>query len=195
MKILATLSVFLFALMSFVHAAEHADAGSPAPTKTTQYLIGLSEYELEQAVPMGLSETEIVSMICDSKITPVRTVRMTAVEGVESIVNFGRRVTVAAGEVVDGRNISVRTVSHRTENLDIGTILNVRIVPHDDGAMANISYSTTHLDSRVKNGSQPDVLTGTVETTQIYTLGKERVLSVTSSDTFTCILVSVSELR
>ncbi|MCO8121888.1 hypothetical protein NHH03_09085 [Stieleria sp. TO1_6] len=192
MKLHSILLALLFTSTGIATAAENVMAekvGTPKPMVKTQYLVELSEYELEQAVPVAISESEIIDVIRRSKSKPLETVRMTAVEETDSMVQNGRRVTVTTGKVTHGN-----TTSRSTEQLEVGTMLRVKIVPHAKGALADVSYATSRLDGNGTDVSPPDVLTKTIESTQIYVLGKERLLSSMSADKFTCVLISVSEI-
>ena len=159
---------------------------SPAPT---QFLVTLSEYHLEKSIPVDADEAKILEIVRESGASPYETVRMTAAADTESMVNFGRQITVTTGKVARGP-----ITSRETQTVQIGTILQVRIASHGDGAMAEISYTTSRLDGNGTDDSTPDVLTNTVQATQIYVLGEQRLLSTSSVGKAPCIVVSIQQI-
>jgi hypothetical protein len=166
-----TVFALLVAFGGISPADEHATKSRPK----TQYLIALSEYQLEMAAPHGLNESEILDQIRSSKAIPVATIQCTAVADTESSVQFGKQV---AG-----------TTSRQT-NLRIGTMLQIHITSHERGAIADISYEASRLD----DDSPSDVLTTTVQSTQIYEFGKDRLLVASTLGSSCHIVVAVREI-
>lgn len=99
----------LLTSMGAAHAGEQTITGTADIEESgavTQYLIGLSEYQLAKPIPADLSEAGILKMILDSKATPVQTVQLTASADTLSMVNFGKQVTVTTGKVVSNGSTS-----------------------------------------------------------------------------------------
>lgn len=192
MKLHAILLSLLVASMGVVNGDEHkksGKAGEPKRVFKTQYMLTLAEYELEEAIPLGLSEAEVLELIRKSKASPVGTIRMSAVEDTESMVQFGRRVAITTGQVSIGRG-----TSRRTEFMETGTIVSVRIAPHAKGAIADVDFSASRLDGDGSDDTPPEVVTTTAQATQIYAMGKERLLASTSLGDKTCIVITVREI-
>ena len=192
MKLQLIFSLLLFVFTSIAHADEKAgtvDVDNAVQKNTTQYFIALSEYQLKKAIPIGISEAEILETIRNSEAIPIETVQVTAVSETECLAKFGRRASVTTGKTTNGK-----AVSRQTEFMEIGTIFRVNIDSHPKGAIANIDYTTSRLDGEGTDGSPPDVATTTVQSTQILALGEERLLSVSGTSTPTCIVVFVKEI-
>jgi len=191
MKPLSMIPVLL-ALTSGIARCEESekeDKTATGPPIQTQFLVTLSEYHLEGPIPVNATEAEILDIVRDSEIKPFETVRMTAAEQTESMVNFGQQVTVTTGKVARGP-----VTSRQTQSVKIGTILRVRIAEHANGALAEIDYSTSRLNGNGTDDSPPDVLTNTLQATQIYKLGEQRLLSTSSIEKAPCIVVSIQRM-
>ncbi len=171
MNLLPAILALLVASAGIVQADEH----TAKPKHQTQYLIALSEFQLEIAVPHGLSESEILAKIRDSKAVAVATIQCTAVADTESSVQFGMQVAGDTSGQARPR---------------IGTMLQVHITSHAKGAIADISYEATRLD----DDSPSDVRTTTVQSTQIYELGKDRLLVASTLGSSCHIVVTVREI-
>ncbi len=181
----------LVALASSVFAYANADEPEAEPrVDTTQYLVELTEYSLDKAVSIGLSEPELIVAIRDANAKPVETIRMTAMAEAESFVQLGRRITVTTGTVKNGN-----TASRQTTDVEIGTILRIRVKPNANEAIANIDYTTSRVEGDATDEQAPDILTNTTQSTQLYTLGKPRLLSMIDSGKRTAIIVTLREMQ
>jgi predicted RecA/RadA family phage recombinase len=182
--------LFLLAAIVHVHGNARAnEANAETQQNTTQYLIELSEYELEQAIPVGLGEAEVIDAIRSSGAKPVETIRLTALSDTESMVQFGKRMAVTTASITRGD-----AITRQTKEIEIGTILRLRIKPHAKGAIADIDYSTNRVDGEGTDDSPPDVLTNTMQSTQVYVLGKSRLLSTMGIGKLTGVIVIVREI-
>ena len=165
----------ILALLLVSAVIVQGDEHAAKPKHQTQYLIALSEYQLEIAVPHGLSESEILAKIRESKAVPVATIQCTAVADTESSVQFSKQV---AGD------------TSRQAGFSIGTMLQIHSTSHARGAIAEISYEASRLD----DDSPSDVRTTTVQSTQIYELGKDRLLVASTLGSSCYIVVTVREI-
>ena len=84
--------------------------------------------------------------------------------------------------------------TRQTKEIEIGTILKLRIKPLAKGAIAEIDYSTNRVDGDGTEDSPPDVLTNTMQSTQIYVLGKTRLLSTMGTGNLTGVVVTIREM-
>ncbi|TWT66632.1 hypothetical protein [Allorhodopirellula solitaria] len=192
MKFNANSIVVILALASVIGTGRDTfadDTDTKPATNTTQYLIELSEYELEDPIPVGLDEAEVVNTILRAGIQPVETIRLTAVPETEGMVQVGKRISVTTDTMTRGD-----TTTRRYEELEIGTILRLTMMPHDDGAYAHISYSTSRVDGDPSGDTPPNVLTNTVQSTQVYVLGRPRLLTTVGAGKSTGILVTVRDI-
>lgn len=189
MRILSFTLVLLSFFTVVAHGEENAASDDVAPSAPTQFLVTLAEYRLDQPIPVEATETEILESVRRSKVTPVETVRMTAGENSENLVNFGRQVSVTAGTVSRGP-----VTSKQFNSVQIGTVLKVRLVSHTDGVQAEIDYSTSRVAANGTEDSPPDVVSNTVQTTQVYALGKQRLIAMSSVGDASCIVVSIQRL-
>lgn len=167
-------------------AGDKAAAESP---KLAQILVTLAEYKIEKPIPVKAPEAEILKSIRDSGVMPSETVRATVAADTQSIVNFGKRVTVTTGKISRGP-----VTSRQTETMEIGTILQLQLTEHPKGAIAEIDYTTSRLEGGGNDDSPPDVVTNTVQATQVYALGEQRLLSTSGSENVTCIFVSIQRM-
>lgn len=195
MKLLsASLALLLVSVSGFASGQDAASADAaadPTTTFTTQYLLTLSEYQLEKPLPTTATEAEILEAIEAEKLTPIETLRVTAVEDTDSMVQFGKRATITVG-MTSGRG---PVPTRRVESIEVGTLLKVTIASHAKGAIAEIRYSTSRLADGGGDDLPPDVTTNTVEATQVYELGKPRLLSMSSLGKAPCVVVSIREMR
>ncbi|WP_372722937.1 hypothetical protein [Novipirellula sp.] len=186
---LLSLLVVLTVNLPFGGQSHAEDSGGNSQPNTTQYLVELSEYKLEQSIPTGLGEGEVVDAILKSGTKPVETIRLTAMSETESMIQVGRRVALTTGTMTRGG-----VTTRQTKDIEIGTILRIQIKQHAKGAIADIDYSTSRLDGDRTDDSPSDVLTNTMQSTQIYGLGKTRLLSTVGAGKLTGVLITVSEI-
>ena len=160
----------------------------PLPTEV-QYLITFAEYQLDMTIPLDASESEIIDKIRSSKSAPLETIRTTAMANTDTMVQFGRRVAV-----IDGTMSRGTVVARQTRDIEVGSILQVRIASHPKGAIADINYSTSRLADNGTDNSPPDVVNNKVQSSQILAIGEDRILSTSSSTKTHCIVVSVQTI-
>ncbi len=104
--------LFAFAIVLYPNHNTRADDADTETRDTTQYLVELWEYELDEAIPIGLSEAEVVDAICGSSAKTIETIRLTAIADTDSRVQFGRRITVTTAKMTQG-NTTSRQIKER----------------------------------------------------------------------------------
>ncbi|SMP60882.1 hypothetical protein SAMN06265222_10712 [Neorhodopirellula lusitana] len=181
--------VLLVALLNSVHAGNDGDADTTVQPPPEQFLVELSEYEIDNALPVGLIEAEVLDLIRTSGGIPVETVRITAISDTQSFCKFGRRATATVGTITHGN-----TTSHRTKEVELGLVLRITLSARTDGAVADIDYSTSRMAQAGTADSPPDVLTNSMQATQHYSFGERRLLSTRGGDKTTCVVVTVSKI-
>ncbi|EMI21506.1 secreted protein [Rhodopirellula maiorica SM1] len=186
---LLSLLVLLTASLPFGGQTRADDSGVDSEPNATQYFVELAEYKLEQSIPTGLAEDEVIASILKSGTKPVETIRLTAMSETESMVQIGRRVALTTGTMTRSG-----VTTRQTQEMEIGTMLRLKIKEHTKGAIADIDYTTSRLDGDGANDTPPDVVTNTIQSTQFYGLGKTRLLSTVGASKLTGVLVTVHEL-
>ena len=206
MKPHPSLIVLFVALTSLIIAdrnvrAEEAD--TPTSEDAKQYLVELSEYELDQAIPTGLNEAETIEKIYQSGGKPVETIRLTAMAESKSMVQYGTNVTMTTAKTYQGNSTSRQSTARQTgsrqatsrknKDVNVGIILRLSIRHHAKGVVADVNYATTRIDGAGTDDSFPDVLTNSLQATQVYALGKPRLLTTVGSSKTTAVVVTVRE--
>ena len=201
MKLHPSLIVLFVALTSLIIAdrnvrAEEADTTTSEDAK--QYLVELSEYKLDQAIPTGLNEAETIEKIYQSGGKPVETVRLTAMAESKSMVQYGTNVTMTTAKTYQGNSTSRQSTARQTgsrknKNVNVGIVLRLSIRHHAKGVVADVNYATTRIDGGGTDDSFPDVLTNSLQATQVYALGKPRLLTTVGSSKTTAVVVTVRE--
>ena len=191
MKLPSMTLVFLLLTAGIAHCQESSKKGNgdKGASIQTQFMVTLAEYHLEKQIPVDATEAEILKIIRSAGTAPFETIRMTASENTESMVNFGKSITVTTGRISRGP-----TTTRQTETMQIGTILNARIAEHANGAIAEIDYTTSRLNGEGTEDSPPDLDTNTAQATQIYAIGEPRLLSTWGTDKVTCIVVTIQRI-
>ena len=192
MKLATILVPVLLSVIGNVMADEKPSGESKDPQATrsqTQYLATVAEYHLDQPFAITATEREIADYIRDQKVEPVETVRLTVMSDAYSHVQFGKRVTVTTGKIVN-RDV----VTRQTETIETGTILDIRIEQHARGAIANLEYTSSRLEGDGGEDSPPDMTTTTVQSTQVFELGKPRLVGARSANEKSYVMATISEL-
>tara|TARA_R110002049_G_scaffold27283_3_gene93850 strand:- start:670 stop:1419 length:750 start_codon:yes stop_codon:yes gene_type:complete len=186
---LLSLFVVLASSIPFAGRTQADDSSADSRSNATQYLVELSEYKLEQSIPTGLSEDQVIDAMLKAGTKPVETIRLTAVSDTESVAKIGRRVALAPGTITQNG-----VMSRQVKDVEIGTMLSITIKHHVKGAIADIAYTTSRFDGDGTDGSSPDVLTNTTQSSQVYSIGKPRLLSTVGVGELTGVLVIVREI-
>ncbi|MBB3207829.1 hypothetical protein FHS27_003656 [Rhodopirellula rubra] len=193
MKRLLLCLPLLFACTGSASADEQAGSGDLQPVASqtqTQFLVKLSEFRLDENVQIGTTEEETLETIRKQKATPFESIQITVIAGTESMAQFGKRVSV-----VTGTTISRDRTIQQTEQISIGSTLQVNLALHEQGVIANINYSTARLSGEGTDASPPDVLTNTAHAEQQYKLGEQRLLVARSGTESWIVVVTITALQ
>tara|TARA_R110002167_G_scaffold110874_1_gene282023 strand:- start:297 stop:878 length:582 start_codon:yes stop_codon:yes gene_type:complete len=169
--------------------ATKAAAAGP-PTVQQRYLVTLVEYHLEDILSPSLSESEIIALIEKQNAEAVETIRLSALEGVESMAQFGRRVTATTG------TMTVRGITERrTEAIQVGSIIRLTAIAKDHGVEVKIDFEASRLAGKGDDDSPPDISTSNISTSLIVVPGKWALLGATSSGESSYVLLSVANVQ
>jgi hypothetical protein len=154
---------------------------------TERYSITISEYRLKDVDSSKLTTENIVATIAAQKAKPFETVMLSAIAGTESMVQFGRSVTVTTGRMTN-RDVTTR----QTQQRQIGTILRVTASPDGGKVSATLSFeSSRHVGERTDD-SPPDIATTSVNSTQIFDLGQPTLIAATTAAETSYVLITIS---
>lgn len=152
-----------------------------------QYTVTLSEYHLEEFDPSRLTSTQVIDAINSKKLSPEQTIILTAVAGTESVVQFGRTVTVATGQIKN-QNFTTR----QTEQRDVGAVLRVIARPEGQSVSATVSYEASRHVGEGTEDSPPDLVTTSINTTQLFEIGQQSLLAGTTAGETSYVIVTIN---
>lgn len=189
MKTVVLLIVPLFA--SIAISALHANETLSNPTTDhLRFMVTLSEYQLEDSVPVSASEADILGLIQKSNVQPTETIRLSVINDVEGMVQFGKRVTVTVGKTVNTRDVT----SRQTQHVQVGTLLKLTLSMAGESVIAQVAFESSRLQGEGTDDSPPDMVSATISTTQILELGKPRLMGSTSSGQTSFVFMTVTRL-
>ena len=134
------------------------------------YVVQFTEFKLKTA---GAELTTAAIMAAYERIQDsadievVETVRLSALEGFESMVQFGRRATVDVGVVNAGPGRQTR----QTQQQMVGTTAQIIVQPKGEKLLLSLSYEASHFDGDGKEGSAPDTTSLQAKTTLMVEAG------------------------
>lgn len=83
----------------------------------------------------------------------------------------------------------------QSRQIEVGRMLKLQLIPHQEAAIADISYSTSRVDGEQTEDSPPNIVTTTIQGTQVFTLGSRRLLSTARSGNPTGIIITITEIN
>jgi hypothetical protein len=152
-----------------------------------QYLITLSQYRLEGLDTSHLTADDVAAAIKTQKASPVETVMLTAVAGGESMVQFGRSVTVTTGTVAN-RDVT----SRQTQQREVGSLL--RLIPSTEGQKVGLqlTFESSRQAGEGTDDSPPDIVTISIKISQLFDLGKPTLIGGTTTGESSYVFLTVS---
>jgi len=151
------------------------------------YLITLSEYRLKSVNPSELTAGSIAAAITTEKAAPIETVMLSAIADIESMVQFGRTVTVTTGRTTN-RDVTTR----QTQQMNIGTIVRVTASPAGQQVGLVLSFESSRQNGEGTDDSPPDIVTTSINTTQIFELGKPTMIGASTAGETSYIFLAIS---
>lgn len=195
---LLTAIAFSFATSICIFAAPQ-DAAVAAPNTDApeiqvknespeRYLITLAQYQLKDLSTVDQTSNGILAAIKAQKASPFETVILLATAGYESRVNFGRRIRVTTGKTTTHSGGVVRN----TQEIDVGAILVVTLLPDDDKVKAELSFKSTRLDGEGTDDSPPELTTTSIESSQIFEVGKPTLIAASTEGASNFVFLTIA---
>ncbi|HYW78358.1 MAG TPA: hypothetical protein VE890_02240 [Thermoguttaceae bacterium] len=125
----------------------------------------------------------------DGKIDLLETVRLSALEGHESMVRFGKLTTVTVAVQGIGQGRTVR----RTDSRDVGTLVRLTARPEGEAILLTLQYEASRLDGPGQEDAPPDTGTVGVTTTMLIEPGQPTLAGSCRSDKTTLLIVSIEK--
>jgi hypothetical protein len=166
---------------------------SPPVTSLASYVIQVTELHTNVPIDAKMDSKELLGKLeqlkKDGTVELLETVRLSALEGQESMAQFGRQAAVTAGtsQVVPGR--AVRNI-HMTQ---VGTLVRVTARRHEGKVLLKLTYEASRLGEQANQDSPPDVVSVQCNTTLAVAPGQTVLAGSMFSATSTLLLVSVEE--
>jgi hypothetical protein len=166
---------------------------SPPVTSLASYVIQVTELHTNVPIDAKMDSKELLGKFeqlkKDGTVELLETVRLSALDGQESMAQFGRQAAVTAGtsQVMPGR--AVRNIQMR----EVGTLVRVTVQRHEGKVLLNLTYEASRLGEQANQDSPPDVATVSCKTTLAVGPGQMVLAGSMFSATSTLLLVSVEE--
>lgn len=174
-------------------AASGEAASEPVEAPRT-YVVQLSEFRLKSSSDPNLTAEDVVESFeradGNEDFDLIETIRLAAMEQHESMVQFGRRATVAVGVTSSAPG---RPQMRRTEHMQIGTLMRVQVASQQDKVLLKMSYEASRFKGEGTDDSPPDTVTVQLDTTLLLKPGKAMLLGGSSAESGSYLLVSVAE--
>ena len=154
--------------------------GQENPTEQLRpeaFTVRVTEFELKSSAGDRVSNSEILKKLTDldnrSEVVEIQTLRLSAIDGQEAMVQFGRRVTITTGSTTPGRGFPT---TRQTQFLDIGTLLRVSGIMHGNKCQIAVAHEVSRLVGEGTEDSPPDMVNSTINGTYVATLGEPILL-------------------
>lgn len=169
-----------------------SDDPNSSSSNQASLIVQLTEYRLKLPHDPSRSVSEILAILAkpgdNEEYQPIETIRMSALSGTESTVQFGRRVNVTVGTVTN-RGGTTRNV----QTVDIGTLVKVTPALQSGGRVAlKLKFESSRIEGDASADSSPDISTTQINTTQVLEFGKPSLVGSTTSTAGSIILITVT---
>lgn len=170
------------------------DARAHTNAVLQSYVVQLTEIRLRSFSELKLSADDIVKSIDqvgnDGKGELVEIVRLAALEGHESMAQFGKRAIITTGITMAGLG---RTQARQTQQQMVGTMVRLTVVPQGDMVLLKLSYEASRFADEEPEDSPPDTTTTQVNTTLLVKPGEAKLVGGTSAESSSLLLVTVTK--
>jgi len=174
-------------------SAQESTNAVNVPETSASYVVQLTEYRLDQPLRPSQSAVDILAMVSanegDTKGNIVETIRLSALGGTESMVQFGRRANVTVGKSTTNRGETVRNM----QAIDVGTIVKVTIVPRNDQVAMTLTFESSRIGSDAGEDTPPSINKTQINTTQLLDLGKPNLVGSSTTSSSSVIVVTVNQ--
>jgi hypothetical protein len=170
------------------------DAGAATPGPAVQsYVVQLTEFRLKSSSDPAMTANEVVKsfeeMSADGGVDVVEIVRLSALAGHESTVQFGKMTNAPVAVTYGGGFGSARQFQRQS----VGTLVRVTAVPQEGKVLLKLSYEASRLATAGPEDRPPDNSTVQFNTTLLIEPGKPTLVAGTSAETTTFLVVSIGD--
>jgi hypothetical protein len=185
--------IFVSLVIAGVSSAQDASTSSDGAGKPSTYVVQLTEFRLNQTLDPSLSAAQILELVSkkdnNAGYEAIETIRLSTLSGMESMVQFGRRVNVTVGKTVTRGGETARNV----QALDVGTIVRVTATPENGSVFLKLTYETSKLDGNGDEDTPPELTKTQISTTQLLELGQPRLVGSSTSTPTSVVVVKVTK--
>ncbi|MFN3194068.1 MAG: hypothetical protein ACE361_26405 [Aureliella sp.] len=179
-------AVSILGCLLLVSVADIAGAQEEPPGNS--YSVTLSEYRLKELDSTKISESSIVQLIATSKAKPIETISLTTFAGSESVVQFGRTVSVTVG--FSQRGAASQRV---TQDRQIGSLLQITVNPNDEWAAVELSYEASRHEGEGTDDSPPELTNTRIQTSQMLKWNQPTLIGGTSAGETSYVFLTVTK--
>ena len=199
-KDLAMRSLLLLAAASLFSCSFCYGADEPASTaakslegaEPSAYIVEFTEFQLKGPPNTKLNAHDLVRVLEEEKTSDnvkfVETVRLSVLTNHESLVQFGKAVTVTVGAV-----LSASGRARNTQTRQVGTIARVTASHQNGHVLLKLMYEAARHNGQGTDDSPPDVTTSKFETTLLLKPGIPALVGGTSAEPSSYLLVTLSQ--
>jgi hypothetical protein len=177
------------------------EAGAASPKS---YVVQFTEFRLKNAADPNLSAADIVQAFqqpnAEETLELIETVRLSALDGHESMVQFGKSAAVTMGvanfggapNFPGGGRGNARQVQYR----QVGTLVRLTAQSQAEKVLLKLSYEVSRLEAPAPDSAEddaPDVNVIQFNTTLLVEPGKPTLVGGTSAEPTDFLVVSVTE--
>ena len=185
--------IFVSLVIAGVSSAQDASTSSDGAGKPSTYVVQLTEFRLNQTLDPSLSAAQILELVSkkdnNAGYEAIETIRLSTLSGMESMVQFGRRVNVTVGKTVTRGGETARNV----QASDVGTIVRVTATPENGSVFLKLTYETSKLDGNGDEDTPPELTKTQISTTQLLELGQPRLVGSSTSTPTSVVVVTVTK--
>jgi hypothetical protein len=176
------------------------EAGAASPKS---YVVQLTEFRFANAVDPKLTAAHIVHAFqqadAEKSFELIETVRLTALESHETMVQFGRNtaVTVGVANFSGAPNFPGGRNTRQTQYRQVGTLVRLTAQSQAEKVLLKLSYEVSRLEAQAPDdleADSPDVIVIQFDTALLIEPGKPTLVGGTSAEPSNFLLVSVEEL-
>lgn len=165
-----------------------------AKQRSQTYVVQLTEFHLKDAANPGLSTDQIVQtyqqLAKEGELDVVETIRLTALEGHQSLVQVGRRATVTVGMVSAGPG---RGTNRQTRQEMIGTMVTVTAEPQEQKILLKLAYESARLEEKDSEEDPADTITQQFQTSLLLEPGEPELVGGSSAGSSAFLVVEIEK--
>lgn len=155
------------------------------------YVVQFTEFRFKEAPESPLTTKDILQSFeqlrKDGRLEIIETVRLSALEQCEAMVQFGRSVAVTTGATALPNGRSNRQFQFR----QVGTLVRVTAQPKQEKILLNVMYEASRLGPETKEDAPQDINQVTFNTTLMIEPGRPTLVGSDSADTSSLLLVTI----